>query len=252
MSLKRQIAERVGRLLGVYIVPKGETWTLPERGFLERFFTAFQVDCVFDVGANDGQYARRIRMAGFKGPVISFEPIPRLAAKLREHAKSDTNWFIEEVALGDNERSAQFNIMAATGLSSLLEPDSTFTGTVLAHSNRVVDTISVTTRLLADYFDTYRDRLKFQRPFLKIDAQGTDLAVARGAGERLRDFVGLQSELSFVPIYRSQEDYKIAVEFYEQNGFQLSGLLPLGAELLFPRLSEMDCVMFNTRFKCAS
>lgn len=244
MSLKRKLAEGMGRLLGLYVAPKREVWNIVQREFLQQFLTSFRVDCIFDVGANDGQYAMLVRAIGFDGPIISFEPVPRLAVSLRKRAASDPNWFVEETALGEVERMTDFKIMRANQVSSILEPDS---ASIHLPAYQVVETLRVRTGVVAKYFDSYRDKLKFSRAFLKTDAQGADLAVIKGAGIRLRDFVGLQTELSFARMYRGQDDYRTAIDFFEQNGFELSALFPLGTPL-FPRLAEMDCVMFNSRF----
>jgi FkbM family methyltransferase len=235
------MAEAVGRLLGLYVAPKREVWNIVQREFLQQFLTSFRVDCIFDVGANEGQYAMLARAIGFKGPIISFEPVPRLAASLRNRAASDPNWFIEEIALDEIERMTDFKIMRANQVSSILEPDCELP------AYQIVERLSVTTGVIATYFDRYREKLRFSRPFLKTDAQGADLAVIKGAGARLRNFVGLQTELSFARVYRGQDDYRTAIDFCKQNGFELSALFPLGTPL-FPRLAEMDCVMFNTRF----
>ena len=40
-----------------------------------RLLTSERVDLLLDVGANEGQYAVRMRRAGFQGRMISFEPL---------------------------------------------------------------------------------------------------------------------------------------------------------------------------------
>jgi FkbM family methyltransferase len=59
---------------------------------------------VFDVGANAGQYALLLRHLGYKKAIISFEPIPDTARKLRKLAAKDKQWFVEEIALEDAQQ----------------------------------------------------------------------------------------------------------------------------------------------------
>ena len=65
-----------------------------------------------------------------------------------------------------------------------------------------------------------------------------------GAGERLRDFVGLQSELAIKKLYTDAPGYEETLEFYRSRGFELSALVPnnLGH---FPRLLVIDCIMYR-------
>jgi FkbM family methyltransferase len=213
--------------------------------YLERFFTTFKVDCIFDVGAHDGGYAERIRRVGFTGPIVSFEPIPRIAARLRTRAASDPQWFIEEVALDEVARPVTFNVMSGLECSSLLEPDNSETK-LFASGTRTVETLNIQTGVLETFFEKYSQKLGFSRPFLKMDTQGADVAVAKGAGPRLIDFVGLQSELAFKRLYRNQNTYREAIDFYEKHGFALTALVPNNAGY-FPALFELDCIMYNTR-----
>jgi hypothetical protein len=60
---------------------------------LRNLLTSQKVDCVFDVGANKGQYYSFLREAvRFDGPVISFEPGERLYDLLQKQATADPNW----------------------------------------------------------------------------------------------------------------------------------------------------------------
>jgi FkbM family methyltransferase len=240
MSFKGRVADGVGRALGLYIIQRRDPWPLVERHCLEMFLRTFKVDCVFDVGAHRGQYASRVRSCGFGGPIISFEPIPKLADILRTKAKSDPNWYIEEVALDESERQADFRILAESALSSLLEPIHPTPHFV------VVETVSVKTGVLAKYFDKYRNQLGLRRPFLKIDAQGTDLAVAKGAGECLHEFIGVYIEPALVNHYSGQSDCTAELAFYQQNGFQLAATLTPPTPSL-SRLAQLNCFMINER-----
>ena len=44
------------------------------------------IDAVIDVGANLGQYAVRLRTAGWRKPILSIEPIPEIRRRLAERA----------------------------------------------------------------------------------------------------------------------------------------------------------------------
>lgn len=245
MSLKRFARRVLERALAVDIIPRGQLAVAFEREHLRRFFARFEVDCVFDVGANAGQYARMLReRVGYRGPIISYEPIPELAQKLRTQAKGEAAWFIEELALGEEDGEADLNIYAINEFSSLhgISPSgSEHFPKFTALSRRV----SVKTATLQGQFDHYQSRLGFQRAFLKMDTQGHDLAVANGAHDRLKAFIGLQSELALTRLYSDAPSYHEALEYYARHGFELSALVPnnLGH---FPRLFEIDCIMFRS------
>lgn len=246
ISWKRKVGDRIGRALGLHIVRRGEAAQLFELDILERFLADFEIDCIFDVGANRGQYIERVRRCGYRGPVVSFEPIPTLANRLRIMSERDPNLHIEQIALDDRVRSLTFNVMVENQCSSIFEPDHSETK-LLISGNSIKESIDLVTARLETFFDSYKEKLGFSRPFLKMDTQGNDIAVAKGGGQRLAEFAGLQSELSFVSIYRNQLGYREALDFYTAQGFEVTALVPNNAGF-FPRLLELDCIMFNSRF----
>lgn len=241
-SWKRELLDKATGALGVNIVRKGTARELVELEYLAAFLREFHVDCVFDVGANKGRYAECVRRLEFRGKIISFEPVPFLAAELRDKARFDPAWVIEEVALDEEVRDVTFNVMAHSSLSSMYDPKS------YMKEFSVVQKLSLRTGTLKTYFDKYSEG--FRRPFLKLDTQGAEIAISKGAGDRLSRFVGLQSELSFEPNYRDQIQYRDAIEFFESQGFALTALVPNGFH--FPELIELDCFMYNTRVSHAA
>ena len=244
MPVKRTLRRIAERVLDVRIVHHGEVAPVFERDHLRRFFDRFQVDCVFDVGANAGQYASMLRKdVGYQGYLISYEPIPEMAAKLRELAAGDPAWFIEELALDAAAGSASLNVFTGSQFSSLHEV-SRDGSDLFRNQTQLSRRIDVRTATAAAELLRYRDQLGFERPFLKLDTQGHDLSVARGAGQELRQFIGIQSELAIRRLYADSPSYEEALEFYQGNGFELSALVPnnLGH---FPRLLEIDCILYR-------
>jgi FkbM family methyltransferase len=257
MRFKRTLADFVEKVTGARMVrlPHGARIILSdniplllEEEHLRRFFDYFKVDCVFDVGANVGQYATMIRSrADYDGPIISFEPNPQIASILREKAQQDGRWFVEEIALGASPGQAAFNIMAADEMSSLHQPQ-TIRTKLFETSTPIVRKIDVRVSTVEIELSKWQLELGFNRPFLKMDTQGHDVQVAVGAGDKLRQFVGLQSELAIRRFYANSPSYIEAIQFYEDRGFALSAFVPNNAGTWtwsFPYLIEMDCIMFR-------
>lgn len=231
------------RALDVQIIPVGTVALVFEWEHLRRFFRQFAVDCVFDVGANAGQYATMLReRVGYRGPIISYEPVPEVAARLRAAAAADERWRVEELALDVAEGEARLNVFNYDQFSSL----HTLSAIARRYQSHVHLTreVPVRTATLAAELARYQALLGFSRPYLKLDTQGHDLQVAAGAGAGLGQFVGLQSELAVQRLYEEVPDFEEALQFYRERGFELSALVPnnLGH---FPRLLEVDCIMFR-------
>jgi FkbM family methyltransferase len=244
MGMKRAARVMFEKAFDVHLVYRGKVAPVFEQDHLNQFFKHFQVDCVFDVGANAGQYARMLRNAvGYQGPIISFEPIPELARQLREEARTERSWFVEELALDEKEGQASFNVLAGNQFSSLHSVSRTG-AEFFERQTQLTRQIDVRTSTVATQLRNYREQLGFKRPFLKMDTQGHDLAVANGAGEQLRQFVGLQSELAIKRLYDDSPGFEEALDYYRARGFELSALVPNNFGH-FPRLLEIDCIMFR-------
>ncbi|HEX2727401.1 MAG TPA: FkbM family methyltransferase, partial [Beijerinckiaceae bacterium] len=152
------ILERVSRM--------DEAWSSFERVHLGRLLAYLDVDCVFDVGANHGQYAERLRNdVGFSGHIVSFEPVTELAAELREKCRHDDKWHVREIALDREAGPAKFNVMASDEFSSLLEP-TTDEVDEFRDLNKVVRSIEVARSTLDAEFERF-GALGMERPFLK-------------------------------------------------------------------------------------
>lgn len=203
------------------------------------------MDCVFDVGANAGQYARMLRKSvGFQGLVVSVEPVPELAEKLRRSARLDDKWIVVEAALSDVSGEATLHVTNGSEFSSLHRPRTDVAGD-FGGQNVVARRVQVASMRLEELFAEISKRFEFRTPFLKLDTQGHDSRIVASSKDAVRQFVGLQSELSFTEIYSGQPTYIESLRLYESLGFRMVGFIQ-NNEGHFPALIDTDCLMVNS------
>lgn len=200
----------------------------------------YRVDCVFDVGANIGQYGRGLREQGYRGRIVSFEPVPDMAEKLRAVAAEDPDWHVHEMALGREDGTAEINVVPGS-MSSLLGA-SEFGNTRYKRFQKT-RTETITLGRLDGLMDEALAGLENPRPYLKMDTQGFDLEAYAGAGKRITEFVGLQSEVALMQIYEGMPRMAEAIAVYEADGFEVTGMYPVTREESTGRVLEFDCVM---------
>jgi FkbM family methyltransferase len=205
---------------------------------LERY----AVNCVFDVGANTGQYARRLRRLGYTGRIVSFEPAPETFARLERAAADDPDWRVHPFALGRADTAAALHTGWKT-MNSLLAPSDYGKGRYGRFATS--DTQEIPVRRLDGVIDEALAGLAEPRPFLKMDTQGYDLEVFAGAGERIADFVGLQSEVAVLRLYEGSPAMAESIAAYEAAGFGITGMYPVTREAATGRVVEFDCVMMR-------
>ncbi len=200
------------------------------------------IDLVLDVGANEGQFGRRLRDRGYRGQIHSFEPVGETFERLRQASGQDPNWHVHRMALGAEPGEALINVTASSDLASFLDPNDfgseRYQNIAVASQERVP--ISTVDLFLAGL----KDDVVSANILLKMDTQGFDLNVFRGATQSLGRVAALLSELSIAPIYANMPHYLEALKVYEDAGFALTGLYPISRK---PDLSliEMDCMMIN-------
>jgi FkbM family methyltransferase len=232
--LARRAARRVGYDLAEYP-------GLPFRRRM-KLWNHFGVDLVLDVGADTGEYVQTIRQHGYAGRVVSFEPLSPAFALLCERATGDARWEAVNVALGEHEGRATIHV-AGNSHSSSLRP---MLGTHLAAAphSEYVGTEDVRVRRLDAVFDEYRRGAR--RVYLKVDTQGWEREVLAGGARALEQIVGMQLEMSLVPLYAGQALFSDLMELVTRRGFTLMSLEPGFADERTGQLLQVDGVFFRT------
>ena len=235
---------KVSRSFGYDIVPLRE---MKERDFalhLHQLLARLDIDCVLDVGANAGQYRDFLRnKVQYDGPIVSFEPVSRHVEALRERSRGDRHWHIEGYALGSRSGSMPINVMVSDQFSSFLEPDHERVKDY-TELNVPCHTETVAVRTLDVVLPGLQERIGFDRPYLKIDTQGFDIEVLRGADDSLPAVKALQTEASVIGIYKGMPKYVETIRYLDERGFDMTGLYPVSRDSAL-RLVEFDCVMIN-------
>lgn len=200
----------------------------------------YRANCVIDVGANIGQYGQQLRAYGYEGRIVSFEPVAAMADRLRQVAEGDPDWRVYTLALGREDRTDTINVVYGS-MSSLLGP--TDFGNTRYKRFQKTRTQEITLRRLDGLLDEALAGIDDPRPYLKLDTQGFDLEAYAGAGERIREFVGMQSEVALMQIYEGMPRMDEAIRTYEADGFEVTGMYPVTREERTGRVLEFDCVM---------
>jgi FkbM family methyltransferase len=207
---------------------------------LTNVFSAKGIDCVLDVGANSGQYGKFLREIGFKGHMVSFEPVKSVFDQLEANAKSDGKWSCYNLALGESEEEKTINVYKSTVFSSFLEATDYSKGIWNSLNTSSLETVHVA-RLDAMFQDIVK-QTGCGSFYLKMDTQGFDVNVFRGALGALPQIMALQSELSLISVYKDMpETYGVLKEFHTQN-YCISGMYPINRDESLAVI-EYDCVL---------
>jgi FkbM family methyltransferase len=152
-----------------------------------------------DVGANpiDGEPPYAPMLAAGLCRVTGFEPQETALLEL-QHKKGPDERYLP-YAVGDGS-ARTLNICRASGMTSLLEPDQATLGLfdALRPLGEVIDRIPLQTRKLDDISEIRH------LDFLKIDIQGGELGVFQCGKAKLSEAVAIQTEISFVTLYKNQ------------------------------------------------
>lgn len=199
-----------------------------------------QVDLIFDVGGADGGYGRSLRTFGYAGRIESFEPLSAAFTRLSEATAADPQWSVHNIAIGSVPGETTINIASNSASSSLLPM-------LDAHREAApwVQYVATETVVVERLDDVAGDALQSaQYPFLKIDTQGFERAVLEGGADTVAQCVGLQIELSFVPLYEGAMLVDEAIVWAYKQGFQLVGI-EQGYAAPSGELLQVDGVFFR-------
>lgn len=214
-----------------------------ERNVLSSLLKTHSFNFVIDVGANIGQFGLLIRSCGYRGPIVSFEPLAVAHAKLVSRAARDQQWTVaERTALGAGAARSTINVAGNSVSSSLLNMSARHLDA--APHSATVGSEATDVVALDDCIERYVGTIK--GGYLKIDTQGYEMEVLRGAHNCLSErLVVVQTELSLVELYSGQPLMLEVCNFLKQYDFNLRQIIPGLKDPVNGRLLQLDGIFYK-------
>ncbi len=181
------------------------------------------IDVVLDVGANVGQTGHELRKhLGYKGKIISFEPLQEAYTLLQKKANADPLWEVFNFALGDSEEKRHIHISENLVSSSFLDMLPLHVKAAPSSIYKGKQKICIKT-LDSIFYHIFQEQ---NRIFMKIDTQGFDSRVIQGATKSLPCIELVQIEMFLTPLYKGEIMIDEMIGLMEENYFRMIALEP--------------------------
>ncbi len=207
---------------------------------------------VVDVGALDGWFIDRILSESRDIHLIAFEPMPDMIPELDKRRELWPTIEIFHVAVGEGPDTLPLRVYPKIpGLSSLLDFEPGYQYFKGQFDATEFHTVEVPVVSLDDHFRAHPELAQYDNIAIKIDVQGFEDRVLRGARDLLASgrVKAVLIELVTRPKYAGSWDYLTLLRHLESSGFVLYDVNPFYREIGMEfqatglgRLTEMDCL----------
>ena len=202
------------------------------------FIADREIDVVIDVGANVGQFGESLRAGGYRGRIVSFEPIASAFQALSKRAAEDGNWEAHQCGLGAAPGTAVLNVSELSVFSSIMES----TSIASLHDKRIaVDhTEEISIRTLDEVAAAISGKI-----LLKVDTQGYERKTMEGGLETMPRLLGILLELPVIHVYEGSWRFHEAIKFMDDAGFVPAQILPVN----YHTVDNVSAVEFDCLFR---
>jgi len=220
LSLPFQYPGRFLPLIGKLITNRTLVHEMPRLTPQRVWFQRVGIQTVLDVGSFVGSFAYAIRHILPAAKIISFEPLKDNYDDLVRNLAPFGLFQAFNTAIGDHQGELEFYRSDFSPSSSALKMEELHRNIYprSAHSTKV--RVPVTT------LDDQLDGIELVPPvFLKIDVQGYEEAVLKGAKEILKVVDYIEIEVSYQPLYEGQLLFDGLYQVLKNAGFHFAGNL---------------------------
>ena len=176
---------------------------------------------IIDVGANSGQFSKVASYFYPEARIDAFEPLPNLYSKIKKTFQNKKNIRTHNVALGNENGTIMFNKNNYGHISSILEISST--NKHYPKQKNDLNQIIVDIKTL-DTLDLIKNKTK-GNALLKLDVQGYELEVLKGAVETIKNIDYIVIEANLEELYSNQPSFTKMNNYLNEREFELMGML---------------------------
>ncbi len=173
---------------------------------------------IYDIGANIGTWTLLAKAIFPNAQIHAFEPLPTHAAHYLSQLSHLPGVHLHEIALGNEQGAKELRVVDFSDASSVLPL------TPQGESQwQVSETDVVSVKI--DRLDSFAKSAGIPAPdLIKLDVQGFELEVLKGASEVLRTASAVLTEVSFQEFYRGQCLFEDLVTFLAGHDFRVLAL----------------------------
>jgi FkbM family methyltransferase len=232
------ISKKIGFKLGLHIAKRHHYPPYTLMG-LDRT----SIRTIFDVGANAGQFAKSIRRLIPNAHLYCFEPTESAFEALAKWASTTPDVHAERLALGEQSGVVAMNVHTGHSTSSsLLET------TRHCHDLYPITAQQATLHVQMERLDSFVARLPSEPSaeiLIKLDVQGYETNVLRGAPKTLERTKACIVEVSVDELYEGQSRFEEIVSLMSAAGLSFAG----NFDQLYDRdghVVSMDCFFLRS------
>ena len=198
------------------------------------------VDVLLDVGADAGRFATLLRATGYRGRIVSVEPLDAAYAELSLASAVDPAWTAVQAALAATPGPLDMHVTADSRCSSVLTP-----AAIVALPGGVpVSTATVSSRTLDELCDEHVGATEHLA--VKLDAQGYEREILAGGAVALVRARVLELEMALVATYDGAALVQDLLPALTAHGFAVVSIEPGHRDRTTGQVYDVDVLMERT------
>ncbi len=218
------------------ILPSTDSWARRI-----ALINSLDIEMVIDIGAHVGGYGKQLRQAGFLRDLVSFEPQKESFEELVKVSKKYQPWKTYDVALSDFDGTTDLFVERRSSSSSLQKMSND--ARRMASTELIAETKVKVNRLDSLHDEIFNDR---KSVYLKCDAQGAEQKIFDGAERILKHVDAVELELSIAEMYEGQWNFREALDWFADRGFELFSIEAGFADPQTGRVMQVDGIFCRT------